>query len=206
MNKIKHLTYHAKQMNLASFGWWAVLPFQLLDVLRVTDVYQWLGNVFKKSCRPLTAIEIEVAQSIFGNSLQYSKIRIDEKAYLGPRFGNFAYVSFHTINCWGELSASTFIHELVHIWQYERFGAAYIVRALQAQFTKEGYDYGGVGALYALREEKKGLQALNFEQQADVIADYFRLQRGFEPYWGNARSEDLEVYATFVKELKLIDN
>jgi hypothetical protein len=201
-SKTKLLSDHTKQLNMSSLGWWAALPLQVLDACKVTDLYQWSADILKKSSRPLSEKEIELAQSIFGNALPYSKIRIDEKAYLGPRFSNFAYVSFYTVNCWGELSESTFIHELVHIWQYERFGAAYIVQALQAQHTKEGYDYGGVGTLYALRDEKKGLQALNFEQQADVVADYFRIQRGLEPYWGHATGEDLEVYAYFVKEIR----
>jgi hypothetical protein len=204
-SKVKFLSEHTKQMKMSSFGWWAVLPFQVLDAFHLTDLYQWSADILKQSSRPLSAKEIDLARAVFGNSLPYSKIRIDEKSHLGPRFGNFAYVSFYTVNCWGELSESTFIHELVHIWQYEQFGAAYIVRALAAQHTKEGYNYGGAGALYALRDEKKGLQALNFEQQAEVVADYFRLQRGMEPYWGDATGEDLEVYAYFMKEIQHIN-
>jgi hypothetical protein len=93
-----------------------------------------------------------------------------------------AYVSFHTINFYNTITKSTLIHELVHVWQYERYGSAYISEALWAQHWGGGYDYGGISPL-RMYSEGKGLAAFNFEQQADIIEDYYRWKNGMPLHW-----------------------
>ena len=42
---------------------------------------------------------------------------------------------------------SILIHELTHVWQFEKMGSVYIPYALIAQQSKMGYNYGGVSEL-----------------------------------------------------------
>lgn len=66
------------------------------------------------------------------------------------------------------------IHELVHVWQYQHFGAVYIGKALKAQKSKEGYNYGGMENLYHQMLKGNTLTHFNFEQQAEILEDYYR--------------------------------
>lgn len=181
--------------------WWLELLTYLLDLLGISELYETLIDFFKFNTRPLTAQEKELAQSVFGNTIHYHRVRIDEYAFAGPRQAHFCYVSFHTINSWGMMTDSILIHELVHVWQYEKMGAVYIPRALRAQYTKEGYNYGGVVALKNALIDNKNLLSFNLEQQADIISDYYRIRAGLFPRWGHGQLSDLWIYERFVADL-----
>lgn len=140
-------------------------------------------QVCKPRTRRLYPQEIALAQNVFGNSIQYAKVRLDEHARLVCRRQQLAYVSFQMINTWGPLSEPHFIHEMVHVWQYQHRGSVYIPRALYAQRTTEGYNYGGIPGLRQATEQGRGLADFNFEQQGDVVADYFCLKHGYPPRW-----------------------
>ena len=74
------------------------------------------------------------------------------------------------------------VHELVHVWQYQKFGSLYIALALQAQFSAERYDYGGLHQLI----RKQGIPfayAFNFEQQAEVVEDFYRSKQNLPLQW-----------------------
>ncbi|MEO0734679.1 MAG: hypothetical protein AAFZ52_17725 [Bacteroidota bacterium] len=175
------------------------LLFAVLDILGVCDLYEALGNTLFSSVRPLTPAEIHMLRPIFGDSVPYALIRIDERAWVGPRFANFCYVGFHTINSWGPMSAPTLVHEVVHVWQYTHRGASYIPRALAAQRTQEGYDYGGIEEL----QHGGQLEDFNYEQQADIIEDAFRLANGFTPQWLRGRgAEVLPAFYRYLQELR----
>jgi len=92
------------------------------------------------------------------------------------------------------------IHELMHVWQYERIGAMYIPLALRAQHTTVGYNYGGVS--YLKHNGHKGLWDFNLEQQADLVADYYLIQAGYNPQWGIGQKKDVAVYEPFIRELQ----
>jgi len=139
-----------------------------------------------------------MAKEIFGNAINYDRIRIDESAYLGPKQQQICYVSFYIINSWGKMQNSILIHELVHVWQYENMGAVYIPRALWAQTTDEGYNYGGLENLVIALSENKTIYDFNLEQQGDIIADYFRVKNGYSPEWGNATVHDLSIYEEII--------
>ena len=96
---------------------------------------------------------------------------------------------------------SIFIHEMVHVWQYEKLGAIYIPKALSAQYTAEGYNYGGVEVLKQYMREGKDLLAFNYEQQGDIVSDYYRIKNGYFPRWGNGSRIDLPVYEYFIRTI-----
>ena len=182
--------------------WMAEFSISILEIIGLPEIYETLCDFLKFNTRALTKWEIELAREYFGNSINYKRVRIDEFALLGPRQGRFCYVSFYMINSWGQMHNSLFIHELTHIWQYEKMGAVYIPRALWAQKTEAGYNYGGVETLKKYITEGKDLYDFNLEQQGDIVADYYRIKNGYSPNWGKAGRKDLATYQKFVNALK----
>ena len=173
--------------------------FLLLDLLFVFDLYELLATLLSPRDRGLTPGEYTLLYPYFGDSVPYELIRIDERAHLGPRRGNFCYVSFHTINSWGPMSSAILVHEVVHVWQYTHRGAVYIPRALRAQRSELRYDYGGLNGLGRADE----LEDLNYEQMADVIEDAYRLANGYPAQWVRGRgTEVLPHYYPFLDELR----
>jgi hypothetical protein len=166
---------------------------KLLEVFQLDHVYQHLAAHIKRKTRPLTQKEIALGKSIFGEYLDYQAIRIDEHSHTARRM-KVKYVSFNTINSWGTMSADILLHELTHIWQYQRLGSIYIAEALAAQRSQAGYNYGGITALRHALNENKTLQDFNFEQQGDIVQDYYLILQGFRPQWGTAHRKDAAVY------------
>jgi hypothetical protein len=182
--------------------WWQDFAFLLLDLLAVPEVYETTADFLKWDTRPLSPSERKLAASVFGDALKLDQIRLDNKALIGCKKRNIVYVSFFTVNSWGKIHPTTFIHELVHIWQYQKLGAAYMTQALRAQHTKEGYNYGGVNRLREGMELKTKLTDFNLEQQADIIADYYAIREGLKPTWGKGTQADLPVYQYFIAQIR----
>ncbi len=180
--------------------WWLEFLLMLLDCLAVGELYETLMDFVKFNTRPLSEREKQLARPIFGRSINYGRVRIDQHAFAGPRQFGLCYVSFYHINSWGRMDDALLIHELAHVWQYQRLGIAYIPRALYAQHTPEGYDYGGAEGLQAALAAGRSFHSFNLEQQADIVADYFRIREGRAPRWGHAGAEALPLYELFVRE------
>ena len=182
------------------FSGWGVLDilFGLADLVGAFDLYELFTSGLFPNTRPLSVEEYNLLFPIFGDSVPYHLIRIDERALIGPSWSGFFYVSFHTINSWGPMRPPILVHEVVHVWQYTHRGAAYIPRALYAQTTPEGYNYGG---LEPLRQHSE-LEDFNYEQQADIIEDAFRLANGYQAQWVRGRgAEVLPVYYPYLEEV-----
>jgi len=168
-----------------------------LSIFGIGELYEFTTNLVKTNTRKLTEREFNLAKTVYGNSLKYDRIRIDNKARIGAKTNHIYYVSFYTINAWGSMSDDIFIHELMHIWQYQKMGIRYIPKALFAQHTSMGYNYGGLPAL----QKHNTFKDFNLEQQADIVSDYFRIKMGFRPRWGSATREDLWVYEKYIEAL-----
>lgn len=185
--------------------WWQDFSFLLLDAVALPEVYETLADFGKWNTRPLSPLERKLAASVFGDSLKLDQICLDSKAVIGCKKRNIAYVSFFTVNYWKQIQPMTFIHELVHVWQYQKLGAAYMTKALRAQKTKEGYDYGGIGPLRKAMQEGAKITDFNLEQQADIVADYFAIREGFNPTWGKGTQADLPVYQYFMAQIREVE-
>ncbi|MEM1319503.1 MAG: hypothetical protein AAGG75_04560 [Bacteroidota bacterium] len=184
--------------------WCLELLIYLLECLGIGELYETLQDWVKFNTRPMYDWEIELARSVFGDSINYRRVRIDEMAVLGPRQKHFYYVSFYIINSWGPMQDSILLHELTHVWQYERMGAVYMPRALKAQFSRYGYNYGGISALKAYLRKGKDFLSFNLEQQGDIVSDYHRLKKGYQPRWGNGSRSDLPIYEAFIQQMRRI--
>lgn len=183
--------------------WWQDFAFLMLDLIAIPEVYETLADFGKWNTRPLSPLERKLAESVFGNALQLDKICFDDRARIGCKKRNIAYVSFFTVNAWGRIQPATFIHELVHVWQYQKLGATYMSRALRAQKTKEGYNYGGPETLKKAMASGAKITAFNLEQQADIIADYYAIREGLRPAWGKGTVADLPTYLYFVEQIRV---
>jgi hypothetical protein len=176
-----HLAYpflaHTKHTNpikpLGFRGWFVNAFCYVMDVIALPEVLEILSIAFLWRIRPLDADEILKCQVVFGDSIDYSAVTIDRGARVGMRYAD-AYVTFNTINYRHELPDYIFIHEMVHIWQYQQFGSMYIPHALHAQ-ANGGYDYGGPYALFQGMKINKKLIDFNMEQQAEIIEDFYKI-------------------------------
>ncbi len=196
-----HLPYDYPK-GIYRYGLWLMeIPFFLLDLIGIGEIYGTLADWIKFGSRPLTPQEIELGKSVYGETVRFDLITIDERAYIGPKRMLIAYVSFHTINSWGGFSRGLLLHEFVHNWQYERYGSVYIFRALLAQHSRMKYDYGGLPMLKKAKEEKWPFDRFNYEQQGDIVQDYYLVGKNISPCWGTATMKDIRYYEYFIHQL-----
>lgn len=185
-----------------SKNWLLEFFILFLECFGIGEIYESLLDFSKFNTRSLYDWEIEMAKFVFGDAINYRRVRIDEMAFLGPRQKKFCYVSFYIINSWGPMQNSLLIHELIHVWQYEQIGAVYMPRAIRAQFSPSGYNYGGVRNLRSFINSGKGILDFNLEQQGDIVSDYYRIKAGYQPRWGQGSRKDLEVYEYFISQIR----
>ncbi len=185
-------------------NWWMEFTVYFLECFGVGEFYETLLDFLKFNSRTLKDWEIDLARTVFGDSINYRRVRVDEYSFLGPKQARFCYVSFNLINSWGPMLNSLLLHELTHVWQYQKMGAVYIPRALRAQYSNAGYNYGGVSNLRSVLQKKKNLLSFNLEQQADIVADYYLIRDGYKPNWGKGVKKDLPIYENFIKQLRKV--
>ncbi len=161
-------------------AWLFDLSLLLLDIFGISELFELKMRLFMRHIRRLTSAEIALSKTYFGDNIDYERVRINEKSWLVPsKHRNLAFVTFYIINSKQPLTPDHFIHEMTHVFQNEKFGAVYISRSLLAQKTTKGYNYGGINELTSANQ----IYEFNLEQQADIIADTYRIQRGIYPRW-----------------------
>lgn len=153
-----------------------VLEFLIfvLDILLFPDLVDILFFIAKRRGL-LSEEQREVGTTVFGNSVCWDLIKLNPRSRWAKRFDAWAFVSQYTIHFHKYLPFDVLVHELMHVWQYEQYGSVYILRSLYAQRTKEGYDYGGGYALSHAVRSGVELSRYNYEQQAQIVQDYFIL-------------------------------
>lgn len=205
---IRHLSNGVKRLGTplekpvnAILFWWVETLLMLLDLIGFAEAYESIAEFIKPNTRPLRSWEHELGKRIYGNSIRWHRVRIDEAAWLGPKQYQLCYVSGFAINSWGSMDNALLIHELMHVWQYQRIGLVYIAKALRAYHSPENYNYGGLDALRKIKAEEGDIWAFNLEQQGDIMADYYRISENSAPQWGKANLYDLPVYAYFAQQV-----
>ena len=149
--------------------------------LVVTAILEW----FPGDYRALTASERLEADRVFGTSIELDKVRVAVKSlpvdvieYLN---GSRAFTTMYLLNfaSWVEVTLDTLIHELTHVWQGVQVGPVYMVQALEAQLSGEGYNYGytnstdGEGGQDDLAAAAGDFEHFNREQQAQIVMHYW---------------------------------
>ncbi len=126
--------------------------------------------------RSLTSGEEQMARRVFGDSIDYSRVKLHNHEYwltlgfqkdtetVAPN-GN---IYFGEDNYREDFSAETprwkqhFIHEMAHVWQYQM---GYAVLRTRVFRPRMGYEYEF--------ESSKKLCDYNMEQQGDILGDYY---------------------------------
>jgi hypothetical protein len=185
-----------------TLAWWQDFVFYFSDLLFLPEIFESILDFGKWKTRPLSPLEKRLISSVFGESIKLGAVRIDDRAKIGCRKRNIAYVSFYTVNSWGKLQPATLIHELVHVWQYQKLGSVYISQALRAQRSKAGYNYGGLEVLRDSMRKHGKITDFNLEQQAEIVGDYFAIREGGNGVWSKATKADLPIYEYFVAQVR----
>lgn len=180
--------------------WLGMNLINILEVLGIGEAYETAMDFLKFNTRKMNGTELTEAHGVFGSSINFELVRIDEYAALGPSWSKREYTSFHTINGWGGIDDATLIHELTHVWQYQQAGAIYMPQALHAQGAG-GYQYGGAEGLKEAKRAGKDLLSFNREQQAQIVEDFYLLKTNRQPLFRDAERTDLPLYAHFVRQV-----
>lgn len=144
----------------------------LIDILKL--------NRFK--CRNLTAGEIDLCQSVFGNLIDYKTVKVMNHPFLpwqsvhvfmAPK-GHIHVRKFNYSNDYSKQSLgyqAVFIHEMTHIFQYQQSINVLLKGALlQSAYFLSFKKYNPY--LYHLKAGKKFFD-YNIEQQGDIARDIF---------------------------------
>lgn len=130
--------------------------------------------------RSLTEGEIALARSVFGNSIDYSKVAMVHRKWwpFQPRNSAMApmgNIYFHPVgDAWSEdfskekiRRQAFFIHEMTHVWQAQVKGRFYLP-LMRHPFCRYSY---------ALKEGRP-FHRYGLEQQAEIVAHRFLADRG----------------------------
>lgn len=133
-----------------------------------------------KSSRPLTEGEIALARSMFGDSIDYARVRIVRGKWwpFQPRgivMAPTGNIHFHPADqrCSEDFSKATLelqgllIHELTHVWQSQTRGRFYLP-LMRHPFCRYSYDL----------VPGRGFDLYGLEQQAEIVRHAFLAKRG----------------------------
>lgn len=134
-----------------------------------------------RGARPLTPGEIALARSVFGDAIDYSKVRMVRRKWWwfqpkGTAMAPTGNIHFHPHGkLWSEDFAAEplhrqglFIHEMTHVWQSQTRGRLYLP-LMRHPFCRYRY----------VVEDGRPLQGYGLEQQAEIMRHLFLAKRGF---------------------------
>ncbi|MCF6364906.1 MAG: hypothetical protein L3J35_01770 [Bacteroidales bacterium] len=131
--------------------------------------------------RKLNNNELQILKSIYFHTIDYNKVELTNqhlfskilKKYRGIVFDNtivftnksYKYDFSKTIS-----DMALLVHEICHIWQYQNLNYRWYKAGVEhLKFGKSTYSYN-------IADHKK-LTDFRFEQQGEIMADYFRLKK-----------------------------
>lgn len=135
------------------------------------------GESLSVDSRRLTSTEKTEAEKVFGNTLDYDKVRLADSPIMG--IGGYARTPFNTAYFpsgtlkGGGPNMPWLIHELTHIWQTQH-GVSVLTKLGTAIRGSSAYEYGGEKALREAASKGKKFTEFNTEQQADILMDYYK--------------------------------
>jgi len=149
--------------------------------------------------RRLTAGEIALAKTVFGDSINYDAVRLHNRRLLPfgiqekhqamayrshTSFPRSAYSSDFSKET-DPVKQSVFIHELVHVWQHQNRVLSTPKEAMR-ETLKHKFNYQK--SYHYTLSRQRDLTTYGFEQQAAIVQDYFLLSRhGVDTSFKNRR-------------------
>jgi Domain of unknown function (DUF4157) len=186
-------------------AWLLTLVSRMFDVMGGPEIVEFILHLVTKA-RALTAAEIAAASSVLGSTaIRWEDVRVDEGGVLAVVFAlnnSRAFTTFHTINLPPNEPMDTVVHELTHVFQYERAGSVYLGEAIHAQATI-GYGYGDGAGLVTAKNSGKHYRDFNREQQAQIAQDYYK--RVIIAGGASLPADELSAYNYFIGELRAGD-
>lgn len=132
--------------------------------------------------RSLTPGEIALSRSIFGETIDYSRVRLVEGKWWpfhprGAAMAPMGNIWFHPDRGgWSDdfskeplRRQAYFIHEMVHVWQAQKGGKFYLP-LMRHPFCRYSYEL----------KRGKPFERYGIEQQAEIVAHRFLADRGVE--------------------------
>lgn len=160
----------------------------------ISGAQTWLG--LEPAGRTLTPGELASMRAIFGESIDFDRVRIKEGSAGVFSVNDRAFTHGNAVYMKDARSRATLAHELVHVWQYQHGGPDYLVEAPLARALGDGYDWQKAAA------EGKRWRELNPEQQGQLIED--AVSAGFfggpEPEGARRFVRDGTDYTAFLRE------
>ena len=135
--------------------------------------------------RKLNNNELQVLRSIYFDEIEYHKVKLTNthlfshllKKYSGIVFDNtivFTKKSYKDDFSINTRSMALLVHEMCHVWQYQNLNYSWIKAGIEhLKFGKSTYSYN-------IANHKK-LTDFRFEQQGNIMADYFRMKQKNRP-------------------------
>jgi hypothetical protein len=174
-----------------------------------------LGDRVATARRRMMADEHDYVREIFQDSLDLDRVRITRDSLVSAGAPKAVRNTVHLKSDWDHFAGDTLdlseggrcvlVHELVHVWQYQNGGLAYIPKSLWAQFVGWRRTGGRSGAYNWRAADEAGLpwELWNPEQQAAAVEQYNRCLRRIQS--GRERPTDfgdvkrLERYIDFIR-------
>ena len=134
------------------------------------------------SSRSLTAGEIALARSVFGEAIDYDRVRLKHRKWWpfqprGTAMAPMGHIHFHPAGGgWSEdfsleplRRQAFFIHEMTHVWQAQKGGRFYLP-LMRHPFCRYSYRL----------TDGKPFRRYGLEQQAELVANRFLASRGID--------------------------
>lgn len=183
-----------------------------------------MSNDCKKFVRTVYQWEADEFSPVFGNTLDFSRVRIHECTMwpdaidrIGRRLkrmpppgerdhnaltlGNHCYFpvrlpeTMPPIGHRDEYKLDWLVHELTHAWQYQHVGWSYLFKALWAQFREKALAYDFGGEKGLLKSREKDKLFKDFNpEQQGNITQTF--------YKRLRKGEDVSAWKPFIDELQ----
>jgi hypothetical protein len=170
--------------------------------------------------RPMTQDEIDLARSVYGNSLDYPNIRFSHESFanevlfaLSEKKGDVAaFVTMYLVNFnpAEPIDDVVMIHELCHVWQARHTGPFYMAEAIHEGIVNDdpydyGYDDSAEGRSFGVGGETELKQALQNRTVAEAFDTFGKEEQGriLEHFYtrlsaqGNATPPDLQPWQTY---------
>lgn len=123
-------------------------------------------------------------KDIFGDSIRYDEVIVNDSSLLAEANGNFnnssrPFVIGNVINSDGVIDDRTFIHEMVHIYQYNKYGWSYLPAAgIEVARGNYNYDYSDLERIAKDNDfDGNKFEQFGLEEQAEIVADYYELTK-----------------------------
>ena len=130
--------------------------------------------------RPLTSGEIRLARGMFGDAIDYSRVRLFKRKWWpfhppGAAMAPMGDIYFHPEgHVWSEdfskeslRRQAFFIHELTHVWQAQAKGRFYLL-LMRHPFCRYEFHL----------DPRKSFDGYGLEQQAEIVRNCFLAEHG----------------------------